>query len=120
MGLIPGNTQKTFNLLGIGYRGVGKTVFLAGSYTDLKIGPHASSRQRYSLDCLDSAVQDNIEGLLRYVSQTGKFPPPTTNSPTLAFRSNSAVCWATKTSASFAGGISPVNPVPFRILTFVL
>jgi Cdc6-like AAA superfamily ATPase len=38
-------TTPAFNLLSIGQRGVGKTVFLAGSYTEL----HADSRTKYNV-----------------------------------------------------------------------
>lgn len=64
-----------FNLLSIGQRGVGKTVFLAGSYTDLK-NPTHSSRSMW-FECLEGQDQTNLETILGYIAQTGEYPPPT-------------------------------------------
>ncbi len=82
---IPSGTPKKFNLLGIGYRGVGKTVFLAGSYAELQIGPHISPHQRLSFDCQDNVVKRNIESLLKYIAQTGNYPPPTVKITNFSF-----------------------------------
>lgn len=66
---------KTFNLLSIGQRGVGKTVFLAGSYAELN-NSEFKNRQLW-FECQDSQVQENIERILNYVVQTQEYPPPT-------------------------------------------
>ena len=63
---------KTFNLLSIGQRGVGKTVFLAGSYAEHR---HQSERKLW-FDCQDQA-QENIDSVFRYVARTGLYPPLT-------------------------------------------
>lgn len=73
----PSKTKtQTFNLLSIGHRGVGKTVFLVGSYAEQK----ANSGSRKSstwFDCQDTQVQHNLNTLLEYIAQTGQYPPAT-------------------------------------------
>ena len=68
-------TLKTYSLLSIGQRGVGKTVFLAGSFADLHSDQVAS--QQLWFDCQDSQTLNSIETLLDYITRTGKYPPPT-------------------------------------------
>ena len=67
-------TMKTYSLLSIGQRGVGKTVFLAGSFADLysEVAPG-----QLWFDCQDSQTLKSIETLLNYITRTGKYPPPT-------------------------------------------
>lgn len=67
---------KTFNLLSIGQRGVGKTVFLAGSYAELPADGHRH-RQGVWFECQDSQAQNNLESILSYVARTGQYPPLT-------------------------------------------
>ena len=78
MNLSFGNDTKTFNLLSIGQRAVGKTVFLAGSYAELHADSLTENAQQLWFDCQYSYVQENIEKILNYIVQTGKYPPPTT------------------------------------------
>lgn len=66
-----------FNLLSIGQRGVGKTVFLAGSYTELLAHRQKEGSQSWWLEYRDSQGKDNIEGIIDYVGRTGQYPPPT-------------------------------------------
>lgn len=77
MKLLSKTATKTFNLLTIGQRGVGKTVFLAGSYLEL----HADSQTKRSgqlwFDSQDGQVQENIQRILSYVVQNSQYPPPT-------------------------------------------
>lgn len=68
-------TKPTFNLLSIGHRGVGKTVFLAGSYIELHQDRHA--QQQLWFDCQQQQVQEKIDSLVGYVSHKGDYPPPT-------------------------------------------
>lgn len=74
--LHPRPASSTFNLLSIGQRGVGKTVFLAGSYAQSHL-QHSSERPQMWLDCQDNRAKENLEGLLGYVAQTGQYPPLT-------------------------------------------
>lgn len=78
MNLSSGNATKTFNLLSIGQRAVGKTVFLVGSYAELHIDSLTENAQQLWFDCQYSYVQENIEKIFNYIVQTGKYPPPTT------------------------------------------
>ncbi len=66
---------ETFNLLSIGQRGVGKTVFLGGSYAELHTDSLIERFHQLWFDCQDSKVQENIEGMLNYVSQACRYPP---------------------------------------------
>lgn len=68
-------TKTTFNLLSVGQRGVGKTVFLAGSYVELNTEQKRS--QELWFDCQDNQVQENVERILNYIAQTNQYPPPT-------------------------------------------
>lgn len=70
-------TTKTFSLLSIGQRGVGKTVFLAGSYTELHPDTPSNNPQQLWFDCQDNEVQANLEKITNYVARTGQYPPPT-------------------------------------------
>jgi hypothetical protein len=70
--------SKSFNLISLGYRGVGKTVFLAGSCAALLSGGRrTSSQQNFWFDCRDQDAQTNIEKLISYITRTGQYPPPT-------------------------------------------
>jgi tetratricopeptide (TPR) repeat protein len=66
-----------FNLLSIGQRGVGKTVFLAGSYMELQANLDKDNGQSWWLECENSQEQDVLEGILEYIARTGQYPPPT-------------------------------------------
>ncbi|MCU0533159.1 MAG: tetratricopeptide repeat protein [Hydrococcus sp. Prado102] len=66
-----------FNLLSIGQRGVGKTVFLAGSYVELQGSRSKNSDRSLWLECQDSQGKENLEAVLDYIARTGEYPPPT-------------------------------------------
>jgi len=67
---------QTFNLLSIGHRGVGKTVFLVGSYAEQQPG-HGVGKSSTWFECQDNQVQNNLNSLLEYIAQTGQYPPAT-------------------------------------------
>lgn len=69
--------SRLFNLLSLGQRGVGKTVFLAGSYTALKTIDTLDNKRYLSFECLEERDQRNLASILGYISQTGDYPPPT-------------------------------------------
>lgn len=75
--LSAGSTTKGFNLLSIGQRGVGKTVFLAGSYAELHSDSQTNHAQRLWFDCQDSLEQENLDNILSYIAANGEYPPPT-------------------------------------------
>jgi tetratricopeptide (TPR) repeat protein len=69
---------KTFTLISLGYRGVGKTVFLASNCAEiLRSGQRKSNAQKLWFECPEKEQQDNIEKLVDYIVRTGKYPPPT-------------------------------------------
>lgn len=92
---------KTFNLLSIGERGVGKTVFLAGSYTELQ-GSHTSEHPKASwFDCQDQEVRSNIEKILVHVQHTGLYPPATIKITNFNFDLKYQGWWGVKTRCKF-------------------
>lgn len=85
MNPFPDPATEPFNLLSIGQRGVGKTVFLAGSYAELHSGSQTPPQPVW-FDCQNSQVQRKIEEILNYVAQTGQYPPPTMKVTDFNFR----------------------------------
>lgn len=71
--LLSKSKPKIFSLLSIGQRGVGKTVFLAGSYVEL----HSGDLPKLWFECQNSQAKENIESILNYIARTGQYPPPT-------------------------------------------
>lgn len=70
--------SKTFTLISLGSRGVGKTVFLAYNCAEI-LRPNHKERDSETLwfECLDQEFQAKIEKLVGYVIRTGQYPPPT-------------------------------------------
>ena len=99
MNFLPG-TPKTFNLLSIGQRGVGKTVFLAGSYAELHSDSQPEHKQLW-FDCQDSQEQEKIEQLLKYIARTGQYPPPTLKITNFKFSMKADSRSGTKTLCHF-------------------
>jgi len=101
MDLLTGTTPKTFSLLSIGQRGVGKTVFLAGSYAELHSNNQLNHPQQLWFDSQDSQVQENIERLLSYVQRTGQYPPSTIKITNFNFSLKHHTLWGTQTLCHF-------------------
>lgn len=101
MNLLSGTATKTFNLLSIGQRGVGKTVFLAGSYTELHADSQTERSGQLWFDCQDSNVQEKIESILSYVVQTGQYPPPTMKVTDFSFSLKRNSLWGAQTLSHF-------------------
>lgn len=91
---------KTFNLLSIGQRGVGKTVFMAGSFAELH---HSATDQSSTLwfDCQDSSSQLNINKILSYLESTGRYPPATMKVTNFGFSLKRRHFWGTRTLCNF-------------------
>jgi tetratricopeptide (TPR) repeat protein len=70
--------SKTFTLISLGSRGVGKTVFLAYNCAEVLRSNH-KERDSGALwfECVDPEFQEKIEKLVGYVVRTGQYPPPT-------------------------------------------
>lgn len=100
MSKLSASVTNTFNLLSIGQRGVGKTVFLAGSYAELH--PAQSNKsQKLWFDCRDSQEEEKIERILKYVAQTGQYPPATMRITDFNFSLKRQNLWGTKTLCHF-------------------
>lgn len=67
---------KTFTLLSIGQRGVGKTVFLAGSYAQVYRRQQQKSQPVW-FEAGDDTSRVSMGKLLEYIYQTGQYPPAT-------------------------------------------
>jgi hypothetical protein len=76
MNLFSGSPVKRFSLLVMGQRGVGKTVFLAGSYAALHT-LNQKGRGPLWFDCQNDRSKENIENVLSYVARSGEYPPAT-------------------------------------------
>ena len=96
-----GTTPKTFSLLSIGQRGVGKTVFLAGSYTELHADSQPDDSQQLWFDCQDDLAQENLEKLLSYIALTGQYPPGTIKSTDFKFSLKRRSRWGSETVCHF-------------------
>ena len=123
MNLLPGKTAKSFNLLSIGQRGVGKTVFLAGSYAELHNTAEPKAPQQLWFDCQDQEVLENMETLLGYIARTGQYPPPTLKVKNFNFSLKRQSSWGTKTLAHFRwwdipGEICSIDNPEFRSMVF--
>lgn len=124
MQLFSETPPKAFKLLSIGQRGVGKTVYLAGSYTQLQNVPlelalpstvrgsklsqtmlskqlSIDSPQRFWFECQDEKLQAKIENILNYVKKTGSYPPPTIKITNFDFRLKHQVQSTAKTLCDF-------------------
>ncbi len=100
MNLLSGTATKTFSLLSIGQRGVGKTVFLAGSYAELHPNGQNQTQQLW-FDCQETQMQKNIESILRYVVQTAQYPPATIKVTNFSFSLKRQNRWGTQTLCHF-------------------
>lgn len=75
--LLPSSEKPLFNLLSIGQRAVGKTVFIAGSYAELNSQSPPEQIHSFWFEGMNSHSQENLNSILNYVAKTGKYPPST-------------------------------------------
>jgi hypothetical protein len=92
---------KTYSLLSIGQRGVGKTVFLIASCLELYTHQYEEKGQQRWFDCEDGEVQQMLENILRQVAQTGQYPPATMKITNFDFTLKLRNLWGTKTLCEF-------------------
>lgn len=116
-------TNKTFNLLSIGQRGVGKTVFLVGSYTELQTESSKKQPHKLWFECQDNQVKENVDKILKYIDQTDQYPPPTMKVVNFSFNLKRQSFWGEKTVCHFRwndipGEICDVHNSDFRELVF--
>ena len=123
MNLLSGSAPKTFRLLSIGQRGVGKTVFLAGSYAELHSDSKTSRPHQLWFDCQDTQVQENIEKIIRYIVQTGQYPSLTIKVTNFAFSLKRHRLWGAQTLCHFhwwdvPGEICNIDNPDFKKIVF--
>ncbi len=123
MNLLSGTATKTFSLLSIGHRWVGKTVFLAGSYTELHADSQTERPQQLWFDCQNTQVQENIERILSYVVQNGQYPPPTMKITNFSFSLKRHSQWGIQTLCHFRwwdipGEICKLDNPEFRQMVY--
>lgn len=114
---------KTFNLLSIGQRGVGKTVFIVGSYAELQANNLTARPQKLWFDCQTDQVQENIEKILNYIVQTKQYPPPTMKIVNFKFSLKRQSLWGEQTLCNFSwndipGEICDIHNLEFRNMVF--
>jgi len=100
MNLLPRTGTKTFSLLSIGQRGVGKTVFLVGSYAELH-SQRLEDSQPLWFDAQNSQAQETIDSILSYIARTGQYPPPTMKITNFNFSLKRQGRWGTQTLCHF-------------------
>jgi tetratricopeptide (TPR) repeat protein len=119
MNLLSETTEKkTFNLLSIGQRGVGKTVFLAGSYAELHPNSQVDHSQKLWFDCQDKQAQENIENILNYIARTGQYPPPTMKITNFNFSLKRRNLWGVQTLCHFRWWDTPGEACNIQNLDF--
>ncbi len=101
MHLLPRTGPQKFSLLSIGQRGVGKTVFLAGSYTELHLDSQTQGAQQLWFDCQDTQAQEKIDSIRNYVAQTGHYPPLTVKITDFNFSLKRHSLWGTQRLCHF-------------------
>lgn len=115
------SSAPTYNLLSIGHRGVGKTVFLAGSYAELHADYQTQHKHNMWFDCIDPQVQENLNSILSYISSTGHYPPATMKITNFRFNLNRRSWWGTETVCNFSwsdipGEICTIHNSDFRAM----
>jgi tetratricopeptide (TPR) repeat protein len=85
MNLLTRNKPKTYSLLSIGHRGVGKTVFLTGSFVELDRNSKQKNTERVWLECQDRQSKANVLGILDYIGKNSQYPPATMKITTFNF-----------------------------------
>ncbi|MBW4696357.1 MAG: hypothetical protein KME03_00410 [Aphanocapsa lilacina HA4352-LM1] len=91
--------SKTFTLLSIGQRGVGKTVFLAGSCAHLL--ERRGSSQLLWFESKDGDSRKQIDKILEYMARTGEYPPATAAVSTFQFSLKCRSALGTRTLCHF-------------------
>ncbi|OKH26632.1 hypothetical protein NIES593_00805 [Hydrococcus rivularis NIES-593] len=95
------NDPKIYSLLSIGQRGVGKTVFLIGSCTELYTNQYQENGQQIWFDCEEPEIQQTFESILRQTTQTGQYPSATMKITNFDFSLKLRSLWGNKTLCQF-------------------
>jgi tetratricopeptide (TPR) repeat protein len=86
-----------FNLLSLGQRGVGKTVFLAGCYAEFSAQARQQTSPAWWLECQNDRDRENLDSIFNYIAKTGNYPPPTLKITDFNFSLKQRNRWGTKT-----------------------
>jgi Tetratricopeptide repeat len=111
---------KTFRLVSLGRRGVGKTVFLASNCTEaLRPGPGKNSKQSLWFECQDAELKENIAKLVDYTVRTGQYPPPTFKISDFCFSLKRKTLRGDETLCDFSwfdipGELCDINDIEFQ------
>jgi tetratricopeptide (TPR) repeat protein len=111
---------KTFRLLSLGHRGVGKTVFLASNCTEaLRPSSEKNSKQSLWFECQDAELKENIAKLVDYTVRTGQYPPPTFKISDFCFSLKRKTLRGDETLCNFSwfdipGELCNINNVEFQ------
>lgn len=121
MSLLVKTATKTFSVLSIGQRGVGKTVFLAGSYAELHPPAQRDGTRQLWFDCHNNQVKEDIEDILNYIRETGQYPPPTMKVTDFSFSLKRHTLWRNQTLCNFRwwdipGELCNINNPNFRTM----
>ncbi|WP_218081357.1 hypothetical protein [Anthocerotibacter panamensis] len=95
------DSAKTFSLLSIGQRGVGKTVFMAGSYAELQTSGRSRRPNELWFDCQDDVSRQNIDNILNYIKRNGQYPPPTMRITNFSFSLKQNRRWRSQILCNF-------------------
>lgn len=114
MNFLSHNKLPVFNLLSIGQRGVGKTVFLAGSYAELQPKQEKNYARLWWFECQDSKDKENLEGIFNYVARTGDYPPATMKIAHFNFILKHRSWWGMKNLCYFRWGDIPGEYCDFK------
>lgn len=101
MNLFSKTDSRIYSLLSIGQRGAGKTVFLAGTYSELKRKHRKGNDQSWCLNCEDSDTQEDIENVLKHINRTGEYPPATLKISNFDFSLKHRNFWGMQTLCHF-------------------
>jgi len=115
------NSVPSYNLLSIGHRGVGKTVFLAGSYAELHADYQTQHKHNMWFDCTEHQVQENLNSILSYIAETAHYPPATMKITNFRFSLNRRSWWGNETVCHFSwsdipGEICTIHNSDFRAM----
>lgn len=101
MKLLSRRQPPVYNLLSIGQRGVGKTVFLAGSYAELHASQQQNQPQSLWFECQTVQDKENLDSILNYVARTGEYPPATMKITDFHFSLKQRSLWGVGTLCYF-------------------
>lgn len=111
------NEPKTFTLLNIGHRGVGKTTFILGSVSELQPCPRVGRASEYWFECKNLQDEKNINYLLNQIEEKGCYPSATIKTGSFSFVLKQQKTWNEKIICDFVWRDIPGEIVSERVHT---